>query len=112
MTRPKLNRMMVLERPERVPDGAGGFIQTWIAMGELWCALRARSGRETRGQEISLSRTGFRILVRAAPHGAPSRPEPEQRLRDGARIFRIRSVAEYDQAGRYLACFVDEEVVA
>ena len=40
------------------------------------------------------------------------RPVPGQRLRDGARIFAIRAVAERDGDGRYLTCFTQEEVVA
>lgn len=112
MTLINLNRRMMLETPQRVPDGAGGYVETWTELGELWVELRARSGRETSGEETSLSRTGFRILVRAAPYGAPSRPSPEQRFREGVRVFRIKSVAEYDQTGRYLSCFADEEVVA
>lgn len=111
MTAPKLNRRMVLEAPERISDGAGGYSESWTERGVLWVALRARGGRETGGEDTTLSRTGYRILVRAAPHGAPSRPRPEQRFRDGARLFRIRSVAEYDAEGRYLTCFADEEVV-
>ncbi|WP_299843148.1 head-tail adaptor protein [uncultured Roseovarius sp.] len=106
-----LNRRMVLEAPNQVPDGAGGFTETWAELGSLWVELRARGGRETSGEETSLSQTGFKILVRAAPYGAPSRPSPGQRFRDGTRNFRIRSVAEFDQRGRYLSCFSDEEVV-
>ena len=112
MNQLRLNRKMVLEAPERVPDGAGGYTETWTQLGTLWVELRARGGREASGEETSLSRTGFKILVRAAPHGAPSRPSPEQRFREGARVFRIRSVAEFDQAGRYLVCLADEEIVA
>lgn len=106
-----LNRQMVLEAPEHVPDGAGGFTETWVELGKLWVELRARGGRETSGEETSLSRTGFRIMVRAAPYGAPSRPLPGQRFRDGTRLFRISSVAEFDRQGQYLTCFSDEEVV-
>ena len=107
-----LNRKLMLETPLRVPDGAGGSIETWVEQGKLWAQIIARGGREVTGEDTSLSRTGFRILVRAAPYGAPSRPTPNQRFREANRIFRIVSVAEYDQAGRYLACLSDEEIVA
>ncbi len=50
--------------------------------------------------------------MRAAPIGAPSRPRPDQRFREGARIFRIHSVTERDDQGRYLTCFATEEVAA
>jgi head-tail adaptor len=49
-------------------------------------------------------------LTRAAPYGAPDRPKPEQRFREGERFFVIQAVAEDDVDGRYLTCFVTEEV--
>lgn len=52
---------------------------------------------------------GFRITVRAAPQGAPSRPTPLQRFRDGARLFAIEAVTEADPEGRFLVCFAREE---
>lgn len=105
-----LNRQLMLESREQAPDGAGGFAETWVAEGTLWAEIQARTGREAAGEGVSLSSTGFRITVRAAPFGAPSRPVPGQRFRDGARVFRIQAVAERDAAFRYLTCFCEEEV--
>ena len=106
----RMNRKLVLEGAERVADGAGGWDETWVQLGTLWADLRARTGRETGGEAVSLSSTGYRIVVRAAPFGAPSRPRPGQRFRDGARIFEITAVAEADATRRYLTCFAEEEV--
>ncbi len=110
MAHVNLNRKLVLEAPQRAPDGAGGFSETWIQLGTLWAEVKARTGRETLGEAVSLSNTGYRITVRAAEFGAPSRPAPEHRFRDGSRIFRILAVAEQDCNGRFLTCFADEEV--
>lgn len=106
----RLNRRLVLERAERVPDGAGGFAESWVEVGTLWADIRARTGRERAGGAVGLSETGYRIVVRAAPHGAPSRPVPGQRLRSASRVFAIEAVAESDPQGRYLTCFATEEV--
>lgn len=106
----KLNRLLVLEAPQRISDGAGGFDETWAAQGMHWASVRARTGRETSDGTAQVSNTAYRIIVRAAPHGAPSRPRPEQRFRDGARVFRIEAVAETDSAARYLTCYAEEEV--
>lgn len=111
MSGPNLNRRLVLEMTQRVPDGAGGYVESWAVAGTLWADIQARTGRTASGEEVSLSATGFRIIVRAAPYGAPSRPVPGQRFRDGLRVFRIESVAERDAAQRYLTCFCEEEVV-
>ena len=112
MNGPVLNRKLVLEAPGRVGDGAGGFTETWTALGELWAEVTARSGRERAEAGAPVSAVSYRIVVRAAPYGAVSRPMPEQRFRDGTRLFVIQAVAEADAAGRYLTCFADEEVAA
>lgn len=111
MSVPRLNRRLTLESPERASDGAGGFIQSWTSLGTVWAEVTARTGRETQVAGAALSTVAYRILVRAAPLGHPERPIPEQRFRDGARVFHIRSVAEADPMGRYLLCMSDEEVV-
>jgi head-tail adaptor len=112
MARPVLNRPLVLEVPERAPDGAGGFVQVWTVRGTLWAALDARTGRDLGAAGLRLGRAGYRITVRAAPQGAPSRPKPGQRLRDGARLFHILSVTESDAGAGYLTLWAEEEVVA
>ena len=38
------------------------------------------------------------------------RPRPDQRLREGARIFTILAVTERDPEGRFLTCITREEV--
>lgn len=105
-----LNRKLALEEAQRSPDGAGGYVESWVQLGVLWAELKAGSGRELLGAAASLSRTRYRITVRAAPYGAPSRPKPEHRFRDGARVFRILSVAEAGAHARYLTCIAEEEV--
>jgi hypothetical protein len=54
----------------------------------------------------------YRIIVRASAVGAPSRPKPEQRFRDGSRIYKIAAVTEADPRGHYLLCVATEETVA
>ncbi len=112
MTAPRLNRKLVLEEAQRVADGAGGFAIIWVALGALWAAVDPGSGRERAGEFATLSFVSYRITVRGAPQGAPSRPKPDQRFRDGARIFRITAVTEADDQGQYLVCFAQEEVLA
>ncbi len=112
MSGPRLNRKLALEAPARVSDGAGGFTETWSALGTLWADVQSRSGRERAEAGMALASTSFWVVVRAAPVGSAMRPAPEQRFRDGARIYVIRAVSERDADGRYLTCFADEEVAA
>jgi head-tail adaptor len=110
--RPRLTRKLVLEEPQRSPDGAGGFTVSWVALGTLWAEVRAGTGREKAAEHLTVAALPLRIIVRAAPEGAPSRPRPEQRLRDGARLYRIQAVSESDAGARYLTCHAIEEVSA
>lgn len=110
MSAPVLNRPLVLEALSRVADGAGGFTESWAALGTIWAEVRPGSGRDAAGQEVVLAATGFRITVRGAPQGAPSRPVAGQRFRDGGRLFPILAVTETDGSGRWLICFAREEV--
>ena len=109
MAEPMLNVPLVLESPVRQGDGMGGHRVTWQAIGKLWAEMRSGAGRERNGQAGAESVVGWRITVRAAVHGDPRRPRPDQRLRLGSRLFRIEAVAESDATGRYLLCFAREE---
>ena len=107
-----LNRKLVLEDAVRVDDGAGGHTETWTVLGTLWASVKAGAGREYASQHLTLSKVGYRIIVRAAVEGAPSRPKPDQRFVDGSRVFRILAVSEHDSRGHYLMCRAREEVLA
>lgn len=108
----RLNRRLILEAPDRIADGAGGFLESWVELGELWADVRSRTGRERNGGDFPISTVSYRIIVRGSPIGSVARPLPQQRFRDGARVYVINAVAELDPNGRYLTCFVDEEVAA
>ena len=112
MSAPRLNRKLVLEEAVRVADGSGGYRLEWQALGEVWAAVVAGKGVERAGEFVTLASVPYTITLRGAPVGAQSRPKPDQRLREGARIFRILAVAEADPEGHYLSCFAREEVVA
>ena len=105
-----LSRALVLEEATQQPDGAGGLRRSWAAIGTLWAEVLPGTGRDTEGEEVVLSTVPYRITVRGAPQGAASRPKVGQRFRDHNRIFTILAVTERDEAGRYLVCFVREEI--
>lgn len=108
----RLSRRLTLEAAQRAGDGAGGFDETWVALGTLWADVKPRTGRLTRGETGEVSIGGFRIAVRGAPQGHSNRPVPGQRFRMGGRVFRIESVTEEEPAGLYLICECQEELSA
>jgi head-tail adaptor len=109
---PRLNRRLTLEDPQRLPDNVGGFVTAWVSLGVHWANIAPSTGRERADGGGPVSAVSYKITVRGSQLGSPSRPKPEQRFRDGARIFTIRAVTEADVTGMYLLCFADEEVVA
>lgn len=111
MSVPQLNRQLVLEAPDVLADGAGGFVKGWVPLGVVWAEVTPRSGRETAQSGTPVSRMAYRITVRGAPAGSTKRPAAQQRFREGARIFTIEAVAEADAQGRYLTCLAQEEQV-
>ncbi|MCK0101660.1 head-tail adaptor protein [Pseudohalocynthiibacter sp. F2068] len=108
----RLNRKLELQEALQIADGAGGFTKTWSSLGTLWAELEPGSGSESADQLLTLSSVPYRITVRGAPDGAPSRPKPDQRFIEGSRVFRILAVTERDLDGRYLICFTREEVAS
>jgi head-tail adaptor len=110
MNTPHLNRALTLEGVVRTPDGAGGYTEVWTVLGTLWAEVLPGSGSDALGEERMLSAVPYRVTVRGAPMGAPSRPKAGQRLREGTRLFLIQAVTERDTDGRYLTCFSREEV--
>lgn len=105
---PKLTQRLVLETPERVADGGGGWQVTWNPLGTVWAEMRPSSARERSSGGREVSRVSHRVTIRSAPFGSARRPVPEQRFRQGERVFAIRGVAEADHRGAYLTCWVEE----
>lgn len=103
-----LTRALVLEEPSRAPDGFGGAEVSWIPVGTLWAHVTPRTGREAFVAGRPEARVSYRIRVRGAPMGARSRPRPDQRFREGGRVFDILSVAEADPRGLYLEIIAEE----
>ncbi|MCR8723627.1 head-tail adaptor protein [Frigidibacter sp. ROC022] len=108
----RLTRAMVLEAASRLPDGAGGYTETWVPLGTHWVEVRSGTGKGGAADLVALAQVPLRIIVRAAPEGALSRPKPGQRFREGQRRFRILAVTEADRDGLYLTCFAREEAAA
>jgi len=108
---PSLTRKLALETPSTTPDGAGGLTLVWVELGTLWAEIAPRAGREvdSGGRDTPLQK--HRIMVRGAPVGSDRRPQPDQRFREGTRVYNILSVAEIDATGRFLVCDVEERPV-
>lgn len=112
MSGPQLNRALVLEERQDTADGAGGFLSTWASLGMLWAQVDGFAGREVGQLGVERSEVRLKITVRAVPVGAPERPRPDQRFREGNRLYRITAVSEQEPKARYLTCYAAEEVAS
>ena len=106
---PELNRAMVLETRALNPDGGGGQVEAWVALGTLWAAIERPAARLVADGAREVPALRVRIIVRAAPTGQDRRPLPGQRMRQGDRIFAIQAVSEYDPKGRFLQLWAEED---
>jgi head-tail adaptor len=107
-----LNWPLTLEQRQRVPDGGGGFAETWVVLGQMWGEVHSRGVRATEVEAGALSRIRYRIVVRGAADGSVMRPKTGQRFRNGAKAYAIDSVSEMDASAVYLECWAREEVLA
>lgn len=110
MVPPRLTVPLILETRERQPDGMGGHSVQWVALGQVFAAMKAGRGAMRGAEAGPESVAGWTITLRGFAAGDPRRPRPGQRLRMGARLFRIESVAEADAAGCYVQVIAEEEL--
>lgn len=107
-TMPDLRWPLTLESPVETADGAGGVTVQWIPLGAIPAAIEAVSGSERSGLGREVAAVTYRVTIRAAAHGAPNRPRPDQRFTAGSRVLAIRAVFDRTGLGRYLTCLCEE----
>jgi len=107
MDQPQLSTRFTLEAATRTPDGGGGVSLAWAPLGTLWGELRPASARERLSGERLSAHITHRITVRLSPDPS-ARPEADQRLRVGDRVFAIRGVAEAGTDRAFLTLWAEE----
>ncbi len=103
-------QLFQLEAFEAQADGGGGSAGAWRAQGRIWGRLAPVSAIERGFGEVVRSEVTHRLRLRWSPFAAASRPQPEHRLRLGARVFAITGVAEEGVTRRDLVCWLREGV--
>lgn len=98
-----LRRRLLLEAPVETPDGAGGALRAFESVAALWAAIEWLGGEERWRAGRPEQAATHRITLRWRGDLDAGR-----RLRDGSRIFDIRSVHDPDGGRRRLVCLVEE----
>ena len=98
----RLRTRLIIEAPVEMPDSAGGVTRNYEEHSTVWAAVEPVAGAFS----FTTGRTGqtvtHRITLRAGPDLTV-----EHRLRNGTRLYRIRSVLA-DEKHRFLTALTEE----
>lgn len=100
----RLRLRLTLEKPARVPDGAGGATLAWTAVGAVAADVAPARAEERAAGEGASDRVLHKIVIRRR-----SDVNAGDRFRLGARTFLILAVSDPQEDGRYLECVAEEE---
>ena len=100
----RLRLPLTLEAMTAVPDGAGGFAESWTALATLSAALEPVAAARRLGADQALPTVTHTVTLRARPDLASG-----MRFTSSGREFSIETVHDPDETGRFLVCRVREE---
>lgn len=98
-----LSARLVLERPVETPDGQGGVEGGFVALATVWAQIEPVSARAEEAAGALPVTVTHRIRLRHRADLAGG-----MRLRQGARLFAIRTFRDPDETGRYTLCDCEE----
>jgi len=99
----RLRRRLTLEAPVATPDELGGTVQVFEPAAAFWAQVEWLAGTEQWRQGRPEQLATHRVTLRWRGD-----LDAGKRLRDGNRIFDIRTVADPDGSRRRLVCLVEE----
>lgn len=100
----RLRLRLTLERATATPDGAGGSTLSWSTVATLPADMTPVRADERDAGEGLADLTLHKIVIRKR-----SDIFGGDRFRLGERLFRIRSISDPDEDGRYLVLTCEEE---
>lgn len=100
----QLTSELALEAMQPLPDGMGGYAETWSEIAMVWGRIEPVSSTQKDFGARPQPEVTHRILMRFREDIST-----DKRLRKAGRIFALRSVHDPDESGRYLICLAREE---
>lgn len=95
----KLRTRLTLESAVRSPDGAGGHVESWSAVANMFARVEPVSAKSRAGADQTIETVTHRIVIRCRDDVRSG-----MRFVHGNRVFAIVTVHDPDETGRYLVC--------
>lgn len=99
-----LRTELVLQQAVLADDGTGGNTQSWVETAVIFAHVEPLASRNSRRAGREIQETTHRITIRYRDG-----VEPGMRLVRNSRCFRIATVSDPDETGRYLVCRTVED---
>jgi len=101
-----LRHRLVLQAVTTVPDDLGGFAESWSDVATVFARIEPVSADSRFGAGQTLEEITHRIVLRRRGD-----IEADMRFAGGGRFFRIITVHDPDESGRYLLCRTREATI-
>ncbi len=103
----ELRHRLVVERPQRISDGAGGAAISWLEVATIWANVQPVSAGEHRTAGQRFEKTSHRITLRFR-----SDVDATMRFVGNGRIFDIEAIINEAERDQWLVCFCVEGIAA
>ncbi|MBP0438898.1 phage head closure protein [Tianweitania sediminis] len=100
----RFRTQLALEQAVLTDDGAGGHAESWTEIGWIFAALEPVRAQMRFGGDQTLESVTHTVTLRLRDDVASG-----MRFRRGDRHFRILTVHDPDEGGRYLVCRTEEQ---
>jgi SPP1 family predicted phage head-tail adaptor len=100
-----LDKKISIQRESRTPDGAGGYLLSWVDFASARAYIKPLSGREAVQAERIQASVTHRFAMRYKAGILPS-----DRIVYAGRVFNIRAVINVEERNRWLEIVADEGV--
>jgi len=101
-----LRTRLVLQAVTAEPDGLGGFAESWSDVATVFARIEPVSADSRFGAGQTLEAATHRITLRRR-----AGVEADMRFAGSGRVFRIVTVHDPDESGRYLLCRTRETAI-
>jgi len=96
----RMNEKIVIQRFTRASDGAGGFVQTYVDVANVFADITPLRATEREVSEASISFVAYKMIVRYSSN--TSGIDTSMRVVYAGDNYRIQSILNIDEADRFL----------